>query len=337
MTLRMPAEWSEHDGCLMAWPTRSELWGAVLDEAKQEYAEVARAIAQFEPVTMVAPPGHGDEARERCGSGVEVVELPIDDSWFRDSGPIVLLGADGERAGVDFRFNAWGGKHHPFDADDRISALLLERLGLRRIVSEMILEGGAITVDGEGTLITTEQCLLHPNRNPGMSREQIEAELIARLGVEKVIWLPYGGLLDTETDGHVDGVCAFVAPGRVLVQLPSDPEHPDYERMRANHAVLAAATDARGRALEIVELPQSAFVEVDGTSTEVGYLNFYVANGGVVVPVADLPGDEAALAVIASVFPTRKVVGVRTRVIAFGGGGVHCITQQVPAAARAQA
>ncbi|MER5865116.1 agmatine deiminase family protein [Kitasatospora sp. NPDC002040] len=331
MSYRMPAEWTEHQGCLMAWPTRAELWGDTLDEARREYAQVARAIAEFEPVTMVTCPGQGEDARALCGDGIEVVELPLDDSWFRDSGPIFVLGPDGQRAGVDFRFNAWGGKHHPFDTDDRIAAALLERLGVERIDSRMILEGGAITVDGEGTLITTEQCLLHPNRNPGMSKEEIEAELIAKLGVTTVIWLPYGGLLDTETDGHVDGVCAFVAPGKVVVQLPSDPAHPDYQRMRDNRAVLEAAVDAQGRKLEIIDLPQSSFVEVDGKHTEVGYLNFYIANGGVVVPVADRPEDEGALAVIAAALPGRKVVGVRSRVIAYGGGGVHCITQQVPA------
>ncbi|MET3984367.1 agmatine deiminase family protein [Streptomyces sp. PvR034] len=329
---RMPAEWSPHERCLMAWPTRQDLWGAVFDTVKYEYAQVATAIAAFEPVTMVALPGSGAEARELCGAAVEVIELPLDDSWFRDSGPVFVLGPDGERAGVDFRFNAWGGKHHPYDTDDKISAALLDHLGVERVDSRMILEGGSITVDGEGTLITTEQCLLHPNRNPGMSKREIEAELIARLGVTKVIWLPYGGLLDTETDGHVDGVCAFVAPGKVLVQLPDDPTHPDYERMRANRAVLEAATDAAGRRLEVLDLPQSAFVQVDGKETEVGYLNFYIANGGVVVPVAGLPGDEGALAVIAAALPDREVVGVRTRVIAYGGGGVHCITQQVPSA-----
>ncbi|MFD8638179.1 agmatine/peptidylarginine deiminase, partial [Streptomyces sp. NPDC059656] len=205
---RMPAEWSSHDGCLMAWPTRTDLWGSVLDDVKEEYANVARAISEFEPVTMVAPPGFGDDARTVCGPDVTVIEMPLDDSWFRDSAPLFVLDGDGRRAGVDFRFNAWGGKHHPFDSDDRISGLLLEHLGVERIHSDMILEGGAITVDGEGTLITTEQCLLHPNRNPDMNRDEIEAELKSRLGVDKVIWLPYGGLLDEETNGHVDGVCA---------------------------------------------------------------------------------------------------------------------------------
>ncbi|MFG2518542.1 agmatine/peptidylarginine deiminase [Streptomyces sp. NPDC048527] len=332
MTFRMPAEWTEHERCLMAWPTRPDLWGNVLEAVKSEYADVARAIAEFEPVTMVAPPGHGAEARDLCGEDVEVIELPTDDSWFRDSAPLFVLGPDGRRAGVDFRFNAWGRKHHPYDTDDRISALLLERLGVPADRSEMILEGGSITVDGEGTLITTEQCLLHPNRNPDLTRTEIEAELKARLGVTKVIWLPYGGLLDTETDGHVDGVCAFVAPGQVVVQLPDDPEHPDYARMRANRAVLEATPDALGRTLEIVDLPQSAFVEVEGQPVEVGYLNFYVANGGVVVPVAGLPQDAQALEVIARACPGRKVVGVAARVIAHGGGGVHCITQQVPLA-----
>jgi len=331
MTYHMPAEWTEHERTLMAWPTRPELWGEVFAEAQREYAAVARAIAEFEPVTMVARPGQGAEAREQCGDGVEVVELPIDDSWFRDSGPIFVLGPDGSRAGVDFRFNSWGEKHHPWDTDDKIAALLIERLGAPRIGSTMILEGGSITVDGEGTLITTEQCLLHPNRNPALSKAQIEAELIAKLGVSKVIWLPYGGLEDRETDGHVDGVCAFVAPGRVLISLPDDPTHPDYHRMQENRAALESATDAQGRKFELIDLPQTAFAEVDGHLTEVGYLNFYIANGGVVVPIADVPSDAAALAVIAAALPDRKVVGVRARVIGYGGGGVHCITQQVPA------
>ncbi|MFF3176723.1 agmatine/peptidylarginine deiminase [Streptomyces sp. NPDC057900] len=329
---RMPAEWSEHEGCLMAWPTRPDLWGSVLDEVKEEYANVARAIAGFEPVTMVAPPGHGDDARTWCGPEITVVELPVDDSWFRDSAPLFVLDGDGHRAGVDFRFNAWGEKHHPYDADDRVSGLLLEHLGVERVHSGMILEGGAITVDGEGTLITTEQCLLHPNRNPGLSRDEIEGELKSRLGVSKIVWLPYGGLLDTETDGHVDGVCAFAAPGKVVVSLPDDPDHPDYARMRANRAVLEVATDARGRRLEIIDVPQVAYAEVAGDEVEVSYLNYYVANGGVVVPVAGVPQDEDALAVIAAAYPGRKVVGVRTPVVAFGGGGVHCITQQIPTA-----
>lgn len=330
MGTRMPAEWAEHEACLMAWPTRESLWGEAFAAAKGEYAAVARAIADFEPVIMVTRPGQRAEAADLCGGRVEVIELPIDDSWLRDSGPIFAFTEDGRRVGLDFRFNAWGEKHFPWDSDDKFGGLVLDRLGVRRVHSSMILEGGALTVDGEGTVITTEQCLLHPNRNPRMSRAEIEAELKRRLGVSKVIWLPYGGLEDTETDGHVDGVAAFVAPGKVLISVPDDPAHPDYARMRANRAVLECSTDAQGRTLELIELPQTAYAEVDGEEIEVGYLNFYIANGGVVVPVAGAPSDEAALAVIAAALPDRKVVGVRTPTLAFGGGGVHCITQQLP-------
>ncbi|MER5731212.1 agmatine deiminase family protein [Streptomyces sp. NPDC002138] len=332
MNPRMPAEWAEHEACLMAWPTRPSLWGPAFEAAKHEYAAVARAIAAFEPVIMVAAPGRAEEARAFCGDdpAIEIIELPIDDSWLRDSGPVFAHDEHGARVGVDFRFNAWGEKHYPWAADDKLGSLLLDRLGIPRVHSSMVLEGGAFTVDGEGTLITTEQCLLHPNRNPRMSRTEIEDELKRRLGVEKVIWLPYGGLEDTETDGHVDGVAAFVAPATVVVSLPDDPAHPDHVRMRANLAVLESSTDARGRALEIVKVPQTVHGEVEGTPVEVGYLNFYLANGGCVVPVGGAAADEAALAVIAAALPGRTVVGVPTPVLAYGGGGVHCITQQLP-------
>ncbi|HXL95063.1 MAG TPA: agmatine deiminase family protein [Streptosporangiaceae bacterium] len=349
--MRMPAEWARHEACLMAWPTRVELWGKAFAEAKAEYAAVARAIARFEPVLMVARPGQGDEARqalavheEAAGQpDITVIELPIDDSWLRDSGPIFVQDPDGQdpdgqdpdgqgRAGVDFRFNSWGEKYLPYDKDNTVSELLLSHLGIARIPSEMILEGGAISVDGEGTLITTEQCLLHPNRNPGLTKDQIEAELKARLGVTKVIWLPYGGADDRDTDGHVDGVCVFIGPGRVLVQACDDPESADFELMAANISVLRKATDAQGRELEIIQVPQVAWATVAGELTSVGYVNFYLANGGVVVPIAGVPDvDEQALAIIRTAMPDREVVGVVAKVIAYGGGGVHCITQQVPA------
>jgi agmatine deiminase len=333
--MRMPAEWARHEACLMAWPTRVELWGKAFAEAKAEYAAVAKAIARFEPVLMVARPGQGEEAQRAVADqyNITVIELPIDDSWLRDSGPIFVRSADGQVEGVDFRFNSWGGKYLPFDKDNAVSELLLSHLSIPRTGSDMVLEGGAISVDGEGTLITTEQCLLHANRNPDLTKDQIEAELKARLGVTKVIWLPYGGADDRDTDGHVDGVCVFIGPGRVLVQACADPESADFELMAANIAVLKQATDARGRSLEITEVPQVAWATVAGELTSVGYVNFYLANGGVVVPIAGVPEvDEQALAIIAAAMPDREVVGVVAKVIAYGGGGVHCITQQVPGA-----
>ncbi|WP_330181612.1 agmatine deiminase family protein [Nocardia sp. NBC_01503] len=330
---RMPAEWAAHERCLMAWPTRKDLWGPYFEEAKAEYAATANAIARFEAVLMIVAPGQADEARAMCGEAVEIVVLSIDDSWIRDSGPQIVLDAEGNRAAVDFGFNSWGNKFLPYDQDATISERVLDVLGIERFSSDMILEGGAITVDGEGTLITTEQCLLHPNRNPSMSREQIEAELRHRLGVTKIIWLPYGHFDDAHTDGHVDGVCTYVRPGVVIAQTCTDPDMPDFERMAANLKVLRESTDAAGRPFEIIELPQFPITVLpDGTETMVAYANFYIANGGVIVPIGGHELDAAALATLARAFPDREVVGVPGNIVAYGGGGVHCITQQIPAA-----
>ena len=214
-TWQMPAEWAPHERCLMAWPTRESLWGPYFEEAKAEYAATANAIGQFEPVLMITNPGQAREVRAACGGAVEVVELAIDDSWIRDSGPLIVADRTGRLAGVDFGFNSWGERFLPYDQDATISRRILEVLGIERMPSDTIMEGGSITVDGEGTLITTEQCLLNVNRNPAMSRADIEAELKGRLGVSKVIWLPYGHHDDAHTDGHVDGVCTYVRPGVV--------------------------------------------------------------------------------------------------------------------------
>ncbi|MDI2124579.1 agmatine deiminase family protein [Yinghuangia seranimata] len=332
---RMPAEWAPHERTLMAWPTRKSLWGPYFDEARAEYAATANAIAAFEPVLMVANPGQGAEARAACTAGVTVVELAIDDSWLRDSGPLVVLDGEGRRAAVDFRFNSWGGRFLPYDQDATVSRRLLSVLGIERVDSGMVLEGGSITVDGEGTLITTEQCLLNHNRNPYLTREEIEAELMTRLGVTKVVWLPFGHAADEHTDGHVDGVCTYVRPGVVLAQSCDDPANPDHARMAANLEVLRTTTDAAGRKFEVLEMPQYPVHTLpDGTKTSVSYANFYVANGAVIVPTAGHPLDEPALAQIADAFPDREVVGVPGNVVSYGGGGVHCITQQVPAAVR---
>src|SRR5215210_1070759 len=328
---QMPAEWSPQERCVMAWPTRPELWHGQYQAATAEYAAVAEAIARFEPVLMVAAPGSGDDARRGCGPNVEVVELPIDDSWLRDSGPIFVLGPDGARTGVDFRFNAWGERSFPYADDDRFPERVLAHLGIPRYPVEMVLEGGSITVDGEGTLITTEQCLLNPNRNPGWSRERIEDTLRQALGVEVIIWLPFGLAEDSFTDGHVDGVCAFVRPGAVLLQTVEDRSDPNWDRLAANRRVLEQSRDAAGRRFEILEMPYLAHAEVGGRHVRVPSVNFYVANGGVVAPTAGAPTDDAMLGRIADAFPGREVVPVPARVIGFGGGGVHCITQQVPA------
>jgi agmatine deiminase len=269
-----------------------------------------------------------------------VVELAIDDSWIRDSGPIfVTSGAVPDvapgarrRAAVDFGFNGWGEKFLPYDRDDALPAALLAHLGVDRFEAPLVLEGGSISVDGEGTLITTEQCLLNPNRNPELDREQIEALLGEYLGAEKVIWLPHGLLEDRDTDGHVDNVAAFVAPGRVLLQT-APPGSPNHERLAENLDCLRSASDARGRPIEVVELETLPATEVRGLPGCVPYTNLYLANGALIVPVAgdDPDRDAEVLRMLASVYAPREVVPVPGRMLAEGGGGVHCITQQVPA------
>jgi agmatine deiminase len=331
---RMPAEFDRHERCLIAWPTRTRAyWGEYYMLAQHTYAAVARAIARFEPVTVLARPGEGPEATSYCGSdGIEVVEMPLDDSWIRDSGPNWVRRADGARALADFGFNSWGERYLPYDDDARIGERLAGHFGVERFATPMVLEGGSITVDGEGTLITTESCLLHPTRNPGMTKDEIERELKDMLGVEKVIWLVSGlGLEeDPDTDGHVDGVAAFVGPARVLLHMVRDPHHPDYENLMENRRRLET-TDALGREIEVVECDRrSAPVRVGGRDIVETFVNFYQANGAVIVPTGGNAADLPALEWLAEVFAGREVVGVPAPVVGYGGGGVHCITQQVP-------
>jgi agmatine deiminase len=320
----MPAEWAPHERTFMAWPTRLDLWGDHLEAARDDYAATANAVAAFEPVTMVcASAGEAAQARAALTAGVEVVELPIDDSWLRDNGPIFVADGEGRRAGVHFGFNSWGGKFDPWDRDAAVGALLVERVGDLCYTAPFVLEGGSIAVDGEGTLLTTEQCLLHPNRNPGMTREEIEAGLRDHLGVETIVWLGQGLVEDRDTDGHVDMIAAFTRPGEVLLQSV-EPNAPSHERMDENRARLVAA------GLEVVDFPILASVEMGGEPVAVAQLNFYLCNGAAIVPLAGVDSDAEALERIAAAYPGREVVGVPGRVIAYGGGGPHCITQQVP-------
>lgn len=327
----MPAEWQRHERTVMAWPTSNPIWARGLDEARSEYAVAARAIARFEPVMMVASPADESEAARRCGDGVEVVALPIDDAWMRDSGPIIVTDTNGRRTGIHFRFNAYGERFVPYDEDAQIGARVLDHLKIPMRRSELVLEGGSISVDGEGTLVTTEQCLLNPNRNPGWTRDEIERELCLQFGVEKIIWLRFGRVEDIHTDGHVDVVCMFVGPGVVIAQGCEDLANPNYARMQSNLKTLRAATDARGRPLHIVELPLLPLVDVLGRQTMVSNANFYLANGAVVVPAADAQTGDGVLDLFRRALPDREVVALEARMIGYGGGGIHCITQQIPA------
>lgn len=329
----MPAEWAEHARTWMCWPCRAEAWRGPegLLRAKQAYARVARAVSTFEPVVMAV---RGEEAAEvelACAGKSETFAVPLDDSWARDTGPTFLLGPAGARAGVAWRFNAWGNKYHPYSNDEAFAERVLAAAKFKTYRAPLVCEGGAIHVDGEGTLLTTEQCLLNPNRNPNLSRQQVEERLALFTGARRILWLGEG-FSDDETDGHVDNVACFARPGRVIVGIPSSRSHPDYEPAREAVRRLAAARDAMDRKLEIVEIVQPLKPRTDwrGRHLAASYVNFYLPNGGVVMPSFDDRNDEAARNAIADCFPGRDILQVDALDIVEGGGGIHCITQQEP-------
>jgi agmatine deiminase len=274
---------------------------------------------------MIANLGEGDDARERCGSSVEVVEMPIDDSWFRDTGPIYVTEGT-RRVATSWTFNGWGGKFSPIDADIAIARRWAAHSGhdVRQI--DMVLEGGSITSDGARFLATTEQCLLNPNRNPTMTKDEIESRLVTELGLPEIIWLPHGLSLDDDTDGHVDNVAIFIEPGVVVMQGCADRSLVDHDRLLENRRI------AEQFDVVIREIPVLPTITYHGERVHVPYLNFYLVNGGAIVPVCGHPDDDEMLALLADFMPDREVVGLDIGgILAYGGGGIHCVTQQVPA------
>jgi agmatine deiminase len=336
MTLAMPAEFAPHERTVMCWPARTELYGDLLPQAEDAHAQVARAISDYEPVSMIVHPGRAaSRAAELCGGKVEIVEIPIDDSWVRDSGPIYVV--DGyERVAIDWMFNGWGMKYAPWDQDDLVASRWAEHAGHETRRVPMVLEGGSITVDGAGTLVTTVQCLMHPNRNPDLTKLDIQERLGDELGVSTVIWLPYGLADDDDTDGHVDNVASFARPGILVMQGCGDEDEPDWLRMNVNMRWARGSADARGRLLDVIEIPVLPFVEIGGRRRPVPYGNYYIGNGFVLVPTSNHPADADMLAIIGEQYPDREVIGLDVGpVLAYGGGGIHCITQQVPSIRRA--
>jgi len=329
--LFMPAEWEPHGRCWMAWPCRLELWGSGLMAAQVAYAGVARAISQFEPVTMIVPPGTEREAGLTCGRSVDIVAEPIDDSWTRDTGPSFVVDGEGGVAAVHWQFNGWGNKYHDHDRDRLLGRRIAEWLDMPIYEAPIVAEAGAFHVDGHGTLMATEQCLFNTNRNPLLSGREIEQQLTQYLGVSRFLWLGEG-LVDDETDGHVDNVACFVRPGVVALAMPADQSDPNWPILQDSLVRLNASKDAAGRAIEVVEIPHPAHLAGDdGRALARSYVNFYIANGGVVMPSFGDPADEPARQAVVSLFPDRKVVQVPAGDIVKGGGGIHCITQQQPA------
>ncbi len=325
----MPAEWEPQARCWMAWPCRGQTWGDQLGAARQAYAEVAQAIGGFEPVTMVARPKQIAEVS--LTTGVSALPLAIDDSWLRDNGPTFVRNGAGEVAGVHWRWNAWGGKYEDRERDAEVAQAILEHLKMRRYAASFVMEGGAIHCDGQGTVLTTEAVLLNPNRNPGMTKADMEEQLGLFLGARKVIWLGQG-LKDDDTDGHVDNLACFVRPGVVMALSTSDPADDNYAVLADNLARLKAATDAAGKPLEIIEVEQpKPRLGRDGRRMTMSYINFYIANGAVIVPAFEDAQDRRAFEACVRAFPDRQVVQVPASDIVYGGGGIHCITQQQPA------
>jgi agmatine deiminase len=348
---RMPAEWEPHAGAWMLWPERPDNWRASAVPAQRDFAAVAATIARSEPVTMGVSADQFDTARKALPAGVRVVEISSNDAWMRDVGPTFVVDRRGRKRGVDWMFNAWGGKaggaYLDWELDDQVAAKVLEIETCERYRAPFILEGGAIHVDGQGTLLTTEECLLNPNRNPTLRRGQLESLLERYLGVREIIWLSRG-VFNDETDGHVDNLCCFVRPGVVVVTWCDDPEDPQFDISRAAFEVLQKAKDSRGRRLTIHKLLQPGPLymtdaEAAGIETSAeckvrrggdrlagSYVNFYIANRHIVMPLLDPRTDGAAKAALAKLFPRRKVIGVPSREILLGGGNIHCITQQQP-------
>lgn len=326
--LRMPAEWAPHRGTLVSWPCREKSWRGHIAGARIEYAEVIKAIQRFEPVQVLTSPATLAEAKATLPGGSNLIMVDLDDSWIRDNGPIFVSSPSGDVAMVDFKFNAWGSKS-AYVTDDAVPKVLSEKLDIRRYPASMVLEGGSFSVDGEGTLLTTEQCLLNENRNADMSRVEIETDLKDFLGVKKIIWLGQGQA-DDVTDGHVDGVACFCSPGKIMVARTKDHHDPNHDSLEDNRARLETETDAKGRSIELIEIVQPRPREYEGLVITPGYINHYVLNGGVVAPEFGIPEDSLAIDTLVSVYSDREVVSVHVGHVEIGGGGIHCITQQIP-------
>jgi len=348
---RMPAEFERHTGCWMLWPERTDNWREGAKPAQAVFAAIAAAISAGEPVTVGVSAGQFQNARARLAPKVRIVEVTSNDAWIRDTGPTFVIDGKGRRRGVDWTFNAWGGLsgglYFPWDRDDEVAHKVLEIEGDDRYRTPFVLEGGAIHVDGQGTCLTTEECLLNPNRNPGLSRAEVEEMLRRYLGVSTVIWLGRGVYLD-ETGGHIDELACFTSPGHVLLTWTDDREDPQHEISSDAYQRLRRAKDARGRRLTIhkVHQPGPLFMTAEeaagidarpgtiarraGDRLPASYVNFYIANRTVVMPLYDRRRDAAAARTLRRLFPGRKVVGIATREVLLGGGNIHCITQQVP-------
>lgn len=330
---RFGAEWDSHTRTFMSWPALTSVWADQLPSVREDIARVARAVAEYEPVVMMARPEQQAAAQQACGSQVEVIPLMVDDLWARDTVPVFVEDSHGF-LGVDLNFNGWGNKQREHRDDAQVGRALLAKYDIPRTKAPLVAEGGSFETDGEGTLLVTESSVVNENRNPGRSRDRIEADIKSSLGVRKVLWL--AGVRGKDiTDAHVDSIARFTAPGVVLVDRAHPDSPPDVWSRAADQArsVLKGATDARGKSLEVVDLPQPDLDRITGRGDAFvsTYANFYVANGAVFMPrFGDAKADDHAKGILQDQFPRRDIVQVKIDTIASGGGGIHCSTHDQP-------
>ncbi|CAM3008165.1 MULTISPECIES: agmatine deiminase [Vibrio] len=346
-----PAEFQPVSEVWLAWPERRDNWREDAKPAQETFANIANAISQVAKVRVAVCSGSYDRAREMLDSEVRLVDIPFNDAWMRDIGPTVVINDKGERRGISWKFNAWGGEYNGlydnWQQDDLVAASVCDIIGIDHYQAPFVLEGGSIHTDGEGTLYTTEECLLSPGRNPHLSKSEIEALLKQYLAVEKVIWVP-NGLFNDETDGHVDNLMHVIAPAKVVLSWTDDPSDPQYDLSREAEAVLKSETDAKGRAIEIVKLPLPGPLhysenEVSGIDVSSGmnrsagerlsasYANFLIVNNHVFLPLLDKNTDAQAVEILSAAMPNHQIIGIPSREVLLGGGNIHCITQQIPA------
>ena len=352
---RMPAEFEAQERIWMLWPERCDNWRQGAKPAQKAFADVARAISEFEPVTVCVSARQYANARRILPPEITVVEMSSDDAWVRDCGPTFVVNDKGGVRGIDWAFNAWGGLYDglyfPWNMDDAVARKICELAGVDSYATpDFVLEGGSIHVDGQGTVLTTEMCLLSPGRNPDMTKEQIERMLCEYLNCSKVLWIR-DGVDPDETNGHIDDVACFTAPGEVACIWTDDPDHPFYTQSHDAYEFLCRQTDAAGRALKVhklcltkkpvylegadtIDAADGTLPRRDGEVSIASYMNFLIVNGGVILPQYGDENDALAIKQVQAMFPDRRVVGVMTREVAFGGGNIHCITQQQPAARR---
>jgi agmatine deiminase len=337
---RMPAEWGGHQATWISWPHNNDTWPGVLPAVERVMADAVAALTQAELVRInVRDSGHGYHVQKLLAGRVpreriELHQFPTNDAWCRDHGAIFVTrsAALGDPiVALDFEYNAWGGKYPPFDLDNAIPGRMAGALGVPLVSVPMVLEGGSIEVNGKGTLLTTEQCLLNHNRNPSLTRAQIETRLKQCLGVEQVVWLG-DGIVGDDTDGHIDDLTRFIAEDKVVTVMEQDPADDNYKALQENRARLADVRLPDGRPLQVVELPMPAPVYRGGTRLPASYANFYVGNRIVLLPTFGCPADEEAAAILLRCFPGRRIVSLDCRDVVVGLGTFHCLTQQVPVA-----